>query len=163
MDPFNLRKEVVRGTLNYISLPNGQMVTGNDDLHTFLWKDVKESEWPFPFQSDELPILKCDLGENRLQITTTRIVSLFKGKSYGLELLKVEGIGQDFEKGNYSLSGEPLPKTNIITIEDINGGKLYYEIDSYYPAFFSKLLIVNLSKYLREGKWAFFADKMWGE
>lgn len=163
MDSFSLRREVVRGTSNYISFPNGQLVTGNDQLHTFLWEDVEETDWPFPIHSDELPILKCDLGENLLQITTRRVVSLFQGEFYELGLSEIDGFGQDFEKENYSWSGEPLPKTNTITIEDHKGHKIYYEIDSYYPAFFSKILITNLSKYLREGKWAFFAEKKWGE
>ncbi|MEE6128239.1 hypothetical protein V2E39_12675, partial [Chryseobacterium arthrosphaerae] len=45
------------------------------------------------------------------------------------------------------------PKTNFICIEKTDKSKLLAIIDSYYPAFFSKMLICNVLLYKKEGRW----------
>ncbi len=44
-------------------------------------------------------------------------------------------------------------RTYAIVVKGENDKRMLCKIDSYHPAFFAQLLIINLANYVTEGKW----------
>lgn len=131
--------------------PNG-WITYNDEINTKLLDDNYKSKY-VSLEKNELPILNCKLDNSYLLITTKRVISIINGNYDEVYSENFEGLCNDYEKFNYKNEDNQQPKTNFICIRRTNKSNLLVIIDSYYPAFFSKILISNVLLYKKEGRW----------
>lgn len=140
-------------SLNCVDKKPKDWLTYNDKINTKLLDDNYESKFVV-LQKNELPILDCSLNNSYLLITTARVISIIDNKYDEVYSNDFEGLCNDYEKFNYKKENNQYPKTNFICIEKTDKTKLLAVIDSYYPAFFSKMLICNvLLLYKKEGRW----------
>lgn len=127
-------------------------LTFNDKINTQLLDDSYESKFVL-LEKNELPILDCSLNNSYLLVTTERVISIIDDNYDEIYSKDFEGLCNDYEKFNYQNEDNQHPKTNFICIKKNDKAKLLVIIDSYYPSFFTKILICNILLYKKEGRW----------
>jgi hypothetical protein len=154
MESRDFKEEVLNVTLRGINLPPNEWVTYNDKLNSRIIKDNSEVRSNFELIDNELVIFECCLPNNFFVVSTSRLLINFESNNYSIRLKDIVGFSPDYEKeNNTKIDGRRLPKTNLLVARDNNADKYKFEVDSYYPAYFVKLLIKNASSFLRSGKW----------
>ena len=148
------KNEVILKTLELIDKNPGEWITFNDKLNTKIVDDSNLLELDLELNQDEEPLLECVLENSFVVITTKRIFSEYNDYKYEMDLRDFEGFGNEYEKKNHELIEGKRPKTNIVSVKSKYSDKrLLFEIDSFYPANFVKMLIINLESYISNGKW----------
>ena len=153
MEKEIFKKEAIRKSLLLINEPPENWKTFNNELHTKIIEDVSQTAFNHYLKEDELPVLECVLQNNFVLITTDRIVSSFGNNNEEMFLQDVVKLGNEFDNENFKIVDGRLPKTNIISVIGKGDKELLFEIDSYYPAHFVRTLIINMSYFLKNGKW----------
>lgn len=152
MNAQQFRAAVLDVSLKAIDKSPDEWVTFNDALHTRVIEDIYIPD-KVTLVVDELPILECDLVDNYLLITTERIICVSNDAYEEVYIDKIEKIVNDYEALNYTKINGQYPETNKVALLKRDGSKLTFLIDSYYPAFFSKILIQNILSYKVKGDW----------
>ncbi|MDV7699530.1 hypothetical protein N6B72_21675 [Chryseobacterium soli] len=152
MNTKEFKDKALEISLNCVDRQPKDWITFNDKINTKLLDDTYESKF-VSLKKNELPILDCNLNDSYLLITTERVISIINNKYDEIYSNDFEGLCNDFEKLNYKNENSQHPKTNFICLERTDKTKLLAIIDSYYPAFFSKMLICNILLYKKKGKW----------
>lgn len=148
----NIKELAVQITLKSMDREMSDWITFNDQLHTKIVKDdyVPQKTMLIDY---ELPIMECDLIDSYFLVTTERIISIIKSSYDEVFFKDIQKVSNEYEAENYKLTDGKYPKTNIIAVKKNNNEILLAYIDSYYPAYFSKILIYNLFSYKTLGKW----------
>ncbi|OCA74890.1 hypothetical protein BBI00_11345 [Chryseobacterium arthrosphaerae] len=152
MDIKEFKNKAIEISLNCVDKAPEDWLTFNDKINTQLLDDSYESKF-VSLEKNELPILDCSLNNSYLLVTTERIISIIDNNYEEVYSKDFERLCNDYEKFNYKKENNQYPKTNFICIEKTDKSKLLAIIDSYYPAFFSKMLICNVLLYKKEGRW----------
>lgn len=152
MNTKEFKDKAIEISLKCIDKEPSDWITFNDNINTQLLADNYESKFVL-LGKNELPILDCILNGSYLLVTTERVVSIIDNNYDEIYPKDFEGLCNDYEKFNYKGENNQNPKTNFICIQKSNRTKLLAVIDSYYPAFFSKMLICNVLLYKKEGRW----------
>ena len=147
------KKEAIQKTLLLINEPPKNWKTFNDQLHTHIIEDDFQMTSDVSLKTNELPVLECILDDSFMLITTDRLISKIENNYQEIQLREIVDLGNDYENDNHRIIDGKLPKINIITVIDKNDKKLAFKIDSYYPAHFVRTLLINMSHYLKHGKW----------
>ena len=139
-------------TLKSMDRKLSDWITFNDKLNT---KIVEDNYLPLNIImiDNELPIMECDLVDSYFLITTERIISIINGFYNELFFKDMQKLSNEYEFENYKLTDGKYPKINIIAVKKNNNEILLAHVDSYYPAYFSKMLICNLFSYKTLNKW----------
>lgn len=142
----------VQITLKSIDKEQSDWITFNDKINTKIIGDDY-------FRSDimllvnELPIMECDLKNSYFLITTDRIISVIDGFYDEVFFIEMNNISNEYNTENFKQINGKYPKTNIIAVKKNDNTTLIAKIDSYYPAYFAKMLIYNIFSYKKLGKW----------
>jgi hypothetical protein len=146
------KNEVIKKTLELIDRTPEEWITFNDKLNTKILDESNLLE--LELVHDEYFLLECILENSFVVITTKRILSKYRDCRYEMNLSDFNGFSNEYEKKNHELINGKGPKTNIISVKNKHSDeKLLFEIDSFYPANFVKMLIMNLESYINNGKW----------
>lgn len=146
------RKELLSRTLLLVDKDYKNWTTYNNQINTILYfnninfVNVKGID----LKTDELPLIECDLKKNYVLISTDRIISLFNERTSQMSIKEIVRFGNEFEQFN----NKKASKTNLVSLYDSKGNNLIYEIDSLYPAYFSKILIHNLVNHTSKGEYS---------
>jgi hypothetical protein len=127
-------------------------ITFNDKLNIKLLAD---NYLPSMIRLDlnELPIVGCDLGDSYFLITTERVISIIENSYDEVYFSDMNKFSSEYETENYRQVNGKYPKVSIIAIEKKNKNILLLRVDSYYPAYFSKMLLYNIFSYKTLGRW----------
>lgn len=150
MNTKEFKDKAIEISLKCLDKEPKDWLTFNDKMNTQLLDDSYKSKFVL-LEKNELPILNCSLNNSYLLVTTERVISIIDNKYGEVYSKDFEGLCNDYEKFNYENSQHP--KTNFICVEKTNKAKLLVITDSYYPAFFAKMLICNVLLYKKEGRW----------
>ena len=88
--------------------PN-EWITFNDNLNTKLLLDIYYSE-KVTLIDDELPIMKCELENSYILITTDRIISIIDDLTIVCLLDQIDGLINDYESDNFKKKMILFPK-----------------------------------------------------
>lgn len=77
-------------------------------------------------------------------ITTDRIISVIDGFYDEVFFIEMNNISNEYNTENFKQINGKYPKTNIIAVKKNDNTTLIAKIDSYYPAYFAKMLIYNV-------------------
>ena len=152
MNTKEFKDKALEISLKCVDKEPSDWLTFNDNINTKLLDDNYESKFVL-LDENELPILDCSLNNSYLLVTTERVISIIDNNYDEVYSKDFEGLCNDYEKFNYKGENNQNPKTNFICIKKTNKTKLLAVIDSYYPTFFSKMLICNVLLYKKEGRW----------
>lgn len=152
MNAKEFKDKVLEVSLKCIDKEPKDWLTFNDCMNTVLVDDNYQSEFVL-LEKNELPILECSLDSSCMLVTTERVISIIDSHYDEVYSKDFEELCNDYEKFNYKTENDQHPKTNFICIKKTNKTKLLAIIDSYYPAFFSKMLICNALLFKKEGRW----------
>lgn len=148
------KNEAIKMTSKLLDKPYELWETFNDIILTKILNEQTITNYNFKLKLDELPILEYSAENSYTLISTQRIISQFKGNYNEILLSKFKRFGNKYEKQNFNFEDKNnFPKINLIEVIDVNENSLIYEIDSHYPAQFSKLLIMNLASYIKNKRW----------
>lgn len=152
MEEKEFKKEVLEITLRCVDRKPEDWLTFNDKMNAKL---VEDNYTPAKvlLLKNEVPILECELNDSYLLVTSNRVISIINEKYDEVYPNNFCELCNDYEKFNYKKEEGDHPKTNIICVEKTDTSKLLIKIDSYYPAFFTKILIYNIMIYKKEGRW----------
>ena len=151
MDSQKFKQEAIKVTLKIMDADPIDWKTFNDNLNTIVF----ETEQNTPrfsvknIKKDEKLILEYFEGNNLLHITTQRVIF----NNCQMLLSNVKGFKNTHEHDNYKQHDGSYAKKHLIIIDGEDGKRLQYEIDSHHPAFFSKFLILNMSCFIKKGRW----------
>jgi len=163
MKSTKFKNEAIKATLRSIDEPVENWKTGNYRLNTFIIDDLNPMRSNVDLRFDEEPVLECILNNSFLLITTERLISRYRNTYQEIDISKIVGFGQGFEKENYTNDKlGKYAKTNTISVKDKENNEVIFEIDSIHPAFFVKILINNLSNYINKGTWYLNPSRTWG-
>lgn len=161
MKSLEFKLEAIKVTLKAMDNSPDKWMTFNDKIHTYIIDKIQMKSGVQLFSS-EVPILECVLENDFLLITTERLVSSLFNNHYEMYIKEVIGFSNEFVKENNTKIDGKLPKTNIMVVKGNENKKLLFKIDSYHPAYFVKILIYNLSSYIRYGSWYLNPSKTYG-
>lgn len=154
MNYQQFKEEAIRNTLKLLDKPYSEWETFNDKLNTRIIADNMVSRSEIKLNQDEFPIVEWLWQDDYTLITTQRIISILDNNYKEMFLFEFKNFGDRFEKENTSYNTKNiLSKINIIEAIDLNNDTLFYKIDSFYPAYFSKMLIINMSNYIKKREW----------
>jgi hypothetical protein len=153
MNYKNLAEEAVSRTNSYIGRLPENWITFNDRVNTRVLDSGENLQTKIKMIQNEIAILECELENSYLLITTHRVISKIGEEIQEVDMYEIEGFDSRDDKLNFKLDTQEQPKTHTITIRKIGNKKITYIIDSYFPSFFARLLIYNLSSFTRESKW----------
>jgi hypothetical protein len=127
-------------------------ITFNDKLNT---KILEDDYLPLKtiLINYELPIMECNLIDSYFLVTTERIISIINNSYDEVFFKDMQKLSNEYEAENYRVTNGKYPKTNIIAVKKNNNEVLIAYVDSYYPAYFSKMLISNVFSYKTLHKW----------
>ena len=153
MNYTELSAEAVKRTNAYIGQSPENWVTFNNKINTRVLNIGEELQTNINMLEGEIPILECHLDNSNLIITTHRVISKIENNIQELYISEIEGFESTNDKLNFKPDTEVQPQIHYITIRGEKGKKLNYIIDSYFPSFFARLLIYNLSSFVRNNRW----------
>lgn len=146
------KQSVIQVTLKSIDKKVSDWITFNDKINMkFVTDDYLSSKVELIF--NELPIIECDLDDSYFLITTERIISIIEGSFDDVYFNDMNKLSYKYEAENYKQTNGKYPKINIIAVEKRDKKLLLIKVDSYYPAYFSKMLICNIFSYKTFGRW----------
>lgn len=146
-------KEAIDRTSRFIDKAEEDWITFNDKINTRIIHKENEMKVKIDLLEEEIPLFECILSDSFVLISTKRLVSKLNDIYDEIFIKEITGLNDEFEKLNYNLNGAKQPKTHLISVQGINNNNVVFKIDSYYPAFFARILIYNLSCYSRTKKW----------
>lgn len=139
------RRELLDKTLSMVNEPLSNWKTYNDKMNCKIYKE-NENFTGYSLMDGELPLFECELDDSYLLISSERIISKLDSENNEMLIAKIIRFGKEFEKDNIKPLGQDQPKINLISIYSQEGTRLIYKVDSWHPAYFSKLLISNIIK-----------------
>lgn len=152
MNPKLFKNEAIQKTLKSIDKLPINWVTTNDKINLRILDGILSFRSDVELITNEVPISECFIGDSFFLITTTRVISKLDGHQDELlikEILKLEDLRENYIKDENGV----WPKTNLFIVKGENEKQLTLKVDSVHPAYFVKILIYNLSSYLRHGIW----------
>lgn len=162
MDNKLFKSKLISITLKCIDELPSNWNTTNTHINTYIIEGLDfRLRNKFTLKEDELPILECVLSDSFLLITSRRIISSYNGKIEEIEVKKIVGFDNEYERQNYKKDNGRLPPTHLMVLKGEDNKKLFFEVDSIHPAYFTKILIMNLFTYSRYGTWYLNPSKDW--
>jgi hypothetical protein len=138
--------DLLEKTILMVDKPFEQWRTYNDQIYTSILMG-KDSIYSKSHRGlNEIPLLECRLSNDYVLITSDRIISINENKKNVMEIKDIVRFGNEYENLNMTLVDGHYPKVNTISLYNKSGLNITFQIDSLYPAYFSKILIQNLIK-----------------
>lgn len=150
MENDELKRLAVEKTLKSMNRAPKDWITTNTRVHTHLINESYQFKSNVVLHESEKPILECILEDSSFLITTQRVFSRDFIKWYELPIKMITGLN---DKGAQTKDDVTSTGVNTIEVKNELQREFFLNVDSLYPAFFTKILILNLSSFVRYGKW----------
>ncbi len=152
MNIIDFRKELIKITLEALDKPFDEWITFNDSLHTRIIDNNTNPNFQIKLLDNELPVLECSLDETYLLVTTERVISITNSLNDEVFIDEIGGFSYKDDALNYKTSNE-YSKVSKINIIKRDGNTLSLFTDSYYPFYFTNILIRNILSHKKYNKW----------
>ncbi len=154
MTAQEFKNKAIATSLKGVDKEPKDWITFNDQMHTKLITDDNDFKSKVHLNSNESPILECDMSTSYLLVTTDRIISIINNFAYEGNIELIDDITDDYAVKNSTKGPDGrYPKISLFSLLKKNGDKILFAVDSYYPAGFTMILISNLISYKSTGEW----------
>ncbi len=149
---MNLAEEVIKVTLKSIQDSPIIWLDQSKGVLSRLLNKESVLRKNIRLQTDEEPLFEYASLDSYSLITTKRVISDRDNKKLEIEIENIFRVKLP-KRVKVVSDLENIPPSRLLIISDNNGNELCLEFDPYYPHYFARILINNLSSKLRTNSW----------